>query len=336
MDSAGNTHESTKEPTMLDLYNLMKECASKKDVDDIKKQIAAEHQETSSQIAEINKRVDNVASTNAQHSEIIEQLQASIESLKQDQLRNNICISGVPTDALESTNTAEIVIKIAKTLGVEITRQHFTSYPVANNKFIIVSMFNNRNKQLLINKIRVKRSLLVEEVFQTKSNSQIYLNDHLTIYFNRLYLLARQAKKEGKLASATSYGGKIRARKSLDDAPTIITTETQLKCLIDSDQSSTNHSAQCVDSSMEIIDNTPNKTAPNATSSAKKTEKKTRNNNKNNKNIQEKYPLGPPQRGRRTSSKHKNSDRFDTNRDISNKKQKLSNSPGNSNTAVAM
>lgn len=53
----------------------------------------------------------------------------------------------------------------------------------------------------------------------------------------KLYLIARNAKKDGKLSSASSYGGKIRARKTEDDIPTLITNEQQLLALIDSDVS---------------------------------------------------------------------------------------------------
>lgn len=77
----------------------------------------------------------------------------------------------------------------------------------------------------MLNKVRIKKSLMVEEVFESfKSNGQIYSNDHLTPYFSNLYLIACKAKKDGKIASASSYGGKIRARKTTDDAPIIITT----------------------------------------------------------------------------------------------------------------
>lgn len=130
------------------------------------------------------------------------------------------------------TNTNDIVIAIAKALGIELTQTQFTSYAVTNNKFVIAQFHNHKLKQTLINKIRVKKSLMAEEVFGSNSNSQIYLNDHLTPYYNKLYLLARNAKRDGKLASASSYGGKIRVRVSIDDAPTVIVCESQLNILI--------------------------------------------------------------------------------------------------------
>lgn len=116
-------------------------------------------------------------------------LEASIECLKQEQFKNNICVSGVPSAKLgENTNTNDIIIAIARALGIELTHTQFSSYAVTNNKFVIVHFFNHKHKQTLINKIRIKKSLMAEEVFGSSSNSQIYLNDHLTPYFNKLYL----------------------------------------------------------------------------------------------------------------------------------------------------
>lgn len=182
-------------------------------------------------------------------------------------------------------------------MGIEIARQNFASYPVAGNKFIIVNMYSIRNKQMILNKIRVKKSLMVEEVFKEKSNSQIYLNDHLTPYFNRLFLIARNAKKDGKLASASSYGGKIRARKSLDDAPIVITTEKQLQSLIDNDVSyvsdNSNNSVQLVDDNTVIHQSTPRPT----TNGANKPRKASTSTQKTN----EAHKAAP--RGRRVEAK---------------------------------
>lgn len=289
--------------------------ASKKDTDEIKANLAANREETSKKIEKVNERVDSVAISCAQNTETIELLQASIESLKQDQLRNNICISGVPSNMIENTSTSDIVINIAKTLGIEIGRQHFTSYPVAEKKFIIVNMYNFKNKQSLLNKIRVKRSLMVEEVFSAKSNSQIYLNDHLTPYFNRLFLIARTAKKDGKIASATSYGGKIRARKNINDAPTIITTENQLRRLIDDeDDSDNNISAQQV-SMMDTSHSTTKDTSPNTIN-----KKQSRRPKKTNNRNQYKPITAKP----RPDRKRTHTDKFDANREITNKKQRTS------------
>lgn len=240
----GNNNNDDKssnmaEPTIRDLFNMLQNCPSKNDLEAMKSEIVASNNETIAKVDDIARRTNIIEDTQQQHADKIEMLEISMEMLKQEQLKNNVCVSGIPPAMIKKeNNTAGLVIAIAKTLGFNINASQFTSYAVASNKFVIVHFYNMSHKQMLINKIRAKRSLMVEEVFQQgQSNSQIYLNDHLTPYFNNLYLIARNAKKEGKLASASSYGGKIRARRSVDDTPTLITSENQLLALIDCDVS---------------------------------------------------------------------------------------------------
>lgn len=316
--------KSNSEPTMRDLCNLIKECATKNCIDVLKTQMVTHTEETASKITKITERVDHIDSCSTQNAERIDQLEASIEILKQDQLRNNICISGIPSDTIDNIGTTDIVIAIAKTLGVEFARNNFTSYPVAGNKFIIVNMYNLRNKQSLLNKIRIKKSLMIEEVFKsTKSNSQVYLNDHLTPYFNRLFLIARKAKKDGLLASATSYGGKIRARKSIDEPPTVITTEKQLQALINTQDDNLNSSIRNV-STMEINSSTSNESN---TATPNKQQQKKKYKKKSPKDLRNKYPTKATQSQRPTGRgtyKRRAKEQYDVNRDIEQKKPRAS------------
>lgn len=238
-------------------------------------------------------------------------LEASIECLRQEQLKNNICVSGVPPTMIDGNNTADCIISIARALNIDITRTQFSSYAVANKKLIIAHFYNLRHKQSLHNKIRVKKSLMVEEVVNTKSNSQIYLNDHLTPYFNKLHFIARNAKKDGKLASASSYGGKIRARKLLDDAPTVITTESQLQALIDLSNSNDNgnysinsahHANNISNTSHSTSQNSYEDTSPNTANSdhVKNTNKNKRHTRNATKNTD--HRPGPKSTKRNNSS----------------------------------
>lgn len=293
-----STASNMTQPTNADIFNLLQTCATKNDMNLFTEQVNKFATETNNKFQAMEERIENVATTSTDHNDRIEWLEAAVEGLKQDQLKNNLCISGVPADLIKDNNTADAVIAIAKTLGIEIARQHFSSYAVANDKLIIVRVYNIKHKQSMMNKIRVKKSLMVEEVFKkTKSNSQIYLNDHLTPYFSNLYLMARNAKKEGKLASATSYGGKIRARKSSDEPPIIITTHKQLQAMIDyeydSDGDTDTDSVQLIGSDMETSQTTnqSNEDNPNNSNTGSNSTKRTtrskhteqRSNNTNDK-----------------------------------------------------
>lgn len=233
MNSSQNSKDNeanTQEPTMSDLFNMMKSC--KADTDNILGIIAAHTTETNTKIEKITEKVDAVSTVSLQHADKIESLESTVEILKQDQLKNNVCISGIPSSIIENGNVTNLVIQIANTLEVEFNNTHLSAYAIAN-KFVIASFFNIKHKQLMFAKMRAKRSLMVEEVFTTTSNSQIYLNDHLTPHFNKLFIMARNAKKDGKLTSVSSIGGKIRVRKCENDVPITITLESQLSTLID-------------------------------------------------------------------------------------------------------
>lgn len=221
-----------REPTLTDLYELLKMTASKKDMDEIKAEIRANNTETNEKIEKINERIDTTEAISTIQSAKIEMLETSIERIKQEHLKNNICISGIPSELIEDNNTAEIVIAIANVLGIEINEENFVSYSIAQKKFIIVKMHKGEHKQALLSTIRTKKSLMIEEVFETNSNNQIYLNDHLTPYSNRLYQLARTAKKEGKIATVSSAGGQIKVRKQIKDIPIIITSDNKLQQVI--------------------------------------------------------------------------------------------------------
>lgn len=223
---------SNEEVSLKDLFNAIKSCATKDDMSDIKNEIRASKMETNKKIEHINERIDTVASTSDSNANKIEILEAHIDNLKQDQLKNNICVSGVPCELIKDNNTNNIIIKIAKTLDIELTQLQFSSHTIANKKLIIVHMHDINTKTLLLNKIRAKKSLMVEEVFDVQSNSQIYLNEQLIPLFSRIFQLARKAKKDNLLASVSSNGGRIRIRKNTDDSPITITSEKQLNSLI--------------------------------------------------------------------------------------------------------
>lgn len=267
--STDSATESVPASTIAELIALCKQTAKKEDMEEIKTQIKEYKEETDKKMNSMKKEIKIVSSSNTRNAERIDCLQATIETLKQDQLQNNLCISGVPIEIVNKLDTATIISNIASALGITIDKSQSSSYAVANKKFVIVKFFNLKYKQMLISKMRSKKSLMVEEVFKTKSNSQIYLNDHLTQYFNKLYLTARTAKKEGKLVSATSYNGKIRVRKNSNDVPILITSESQLLEIIEMEISNdlSNDSVQLVSDDMNISSSTTATTSKDTSTS---------------------------------------------------------------------
>lgn len=102
---------------------------------------------------------------------------------------------------------------------------------------------------------------MVEEVFgAARSNSQIYINEHLTKYYNKLFLMARTAVKQNKLESATTSGGKIRVRIAKGDVPIMISNENQLQSIIGLDEeASTANGEQSQPGPSDITNRRPNR-----------------------------------------------------------------------------
>lgn len=283
-----NTDANNKqELTLHDLAKLIQRNATKEDIDSIvTARINTYQQKTDKKIDEIQRQVETATDMGTENSNKIEELQSAVETLKQDQLRSNICISGVPAEQITDGNTSDIVMKIANALNVTLSKNQFTSHPVASKKFIIVHFHNHSYKQQLLIRVRAKKSLMVEEVFNTKSNSQIYLNDHLTPYFTKLHLIARNARKEGKFASVSSYGGKIRVRKNPNDAPIIIVSEKQIQTLVE---------IECADSSTDSIQCVDDANAAETSNKPKKPTQRA-HQKQNNKNIHQNRGRGNSER----------------------------------------
>lgn len=64
----------------------------------------------------------------------------------------------------------------------------------------------------------------------------------------------KRVQQKNILASASSYGGKIRARKRADDAPIVITSASQLQMLIDADNFSSDMSHAPINTSIGTVD----------------------------------------------------------------------------------
>lgn len=239
-----NNDQTTKtknaEPTIADLFSELQKLASKNDINHVSDEIKSFYAQSKDRFENIETKMSTIEQTHNEHNDAITELAVNVEQLKQDKLRNNIRISGIIPDW--DGDCKGLVMKIITKLNVQATVNDFTTYTTANNKFVIVSFYNYVHKASLLNKMRVKKSLMVEEIFPSaKSNSQLYFNDHLIPYFNELFITAFKAKKNGTLCSASSWGGRVRVRKSQSDPPIVINTMAQLEYILNADTSDQNN-----------------------------------------------------------------------------------------------
>lgn len=124
----------------------------------------------------------------------LEEIQLQLEQLKQDRLRNNLRLTGLPPIAFD--DPVETIMRIDSLLEIGLLPSDFSVYADRNKSSLIVSFGNYAHKRIVINQLQHRKSLLAEELFPAiSSNSNIYANDQLTPYFAKLFQAAWQAKK---------------------------------------------------------------------------------------------------------------------------------------------
>lgn len=165
----------------------------------------------------------------------LDDIRLQLELIKQDRLRNNLRLTGLPPAAYESP--VDTIMQIQSVLKMGLIVSDFTAYADRHKSSLIVSFSSYTLKRMFVNEMHRRKSLLVEEVFPSiSSNSNIYSNDQLTPYFAKLFQQAWQAKKDGLILSASSLGGRIKVKLTETSQTTLIETEHQLTELIGNKQ----------------------------------------------------------------------------------------------------
>lgn len=197
------------------------------DLDQKQSIIKDEFANTNSKIESVNKIISEIKSDVDGHGARISQLESyttadnhrfdaislQIEILKQDRLRNNLRLTGLPPVAFD--NTINTVMKIIDVLKLELLPSDFVAYSDRNQASIILTFDHQAHKRLFMSALRQRNELLVEEIFTSiRSNSKIYCIDQLTPYFASLFQKAWDAKKQKLIYSASSLGDRIKIRKT--------------------------------------------------------------------------------------------------------------------------
>lgn len=172
-------------------------------------------------------RIKAIENENITKANEIDTIKAELEILKQDRLRNNIRLTGLPPMGFDDPMAT--VLAIDRILNLGLLPTDISVYADRHKSSLIVSFASYSLKRSYMNALQQRRSLLVEEVFPSiQSQSNIYANDQLTPYFANLFQLAWKAKKDGKLFSASSLGGRIKVKRSENSSFAIIVMQKQL------------------------------------------------------------------------------------------------------------
>lgn len=188
-------------------------------------------------VTDHNSRITKLEGYAATDGRQIENISHQLELLKQDRLRNNLRLTGLPPLAFD--NIQDTIVKILNILKISLLPSDFVAYSDRNRTSIILSFGNYTHKRYFMDTLRKKDALLVEEVLQVESNARIFCNDQLTPYFASLFQTAWQAKKTNKIHAASSLGGRIRIRKTNTSEFILIQSPSQLDDIIESGHSDT-------------------------------------------------------------------------------------------------
>lgn len=117
------------------------------------------------ELAEHNTRIEKVESevkSNNNNGQI-EELQLQIELLKQDRLRNNIRITGLPPIAFNDPD--EAILRIDSILKADLVPSDYTFHTDRNKSSLIVSFTSQSLKRYVMEQMRNKQNLFVRDLW---------------------------------------------------------------------------------------------------------------------------------------------------------------------------
>lgn len=163
-----------------------------------------------------------------------------LEIMKQKQLKNNICIDGVPGSTNENIRSIFKAICFKLEINVHINSV-IAAYRTkgSNNRLgsIVVQLDNSGLKAAIMNKMKIRKSLLVEEINigLNNNNNQIFIFNHVTPYFSHLLYIGRQAIKNKQLSSCWLASNGVFVTLNENNNKVLINNEEQLVKLISRD-----------------------------------------------------------------------------------------------------
>lgn len=130
------------------------------------------------------------------------------ELTKQQQLKNNISIFGIPSN--ENEDVKSITLKTFEAFGCNFKDDDITSVYRSSSRSTktksnsIIVKFNDFDKKLEALNSKTKTPVVLNDVITCESqhqNTPIFLNNHVTPFFGRLLAAGRQATKEKRIHS---------------------------------------------------------------------------------------------------------------------------------------
>jgi hypothetical protein len=210
-DGAG----SSNDPTILDLYNLMKEQSQQL------QQLRQDNETLSTRLLAIDekltvsqKEIQNLKLENQGLKKNVSALQLDVVELKQEQLSNNLVISG--TGVIQEGKTPfDNLLKIVKDLDGDLESNDVSDvYHIRRRSGVqLVVKFNRaQHKVEMMEKMKTQRRDAQSSGAQFPLAS-VFFNDHLSPFYENLWYKCRVLKKKTTLKYAWTKMGKLYVKK---------------------------------------------------------------------------------------------------------------------------
>ncbi len=161
-------------------------------------------------------------------------LKLQLENLEQYSRRNNLIISGIPTN--QNENIREITKNLAKIWNVEIQNYDIVAahrlYSRTKIPDIIIK-FNNREKVVEMIK-KSKSNKINSDKLQLEPATPIFCSEHLTPYTKKILAYTKKLRQEGKIKYVWVKEGSVLIRVEEDMEAQKIKNEFELEKLIES------------------------------------------------------------------------------------------------------
>lgn len=204
------------------------------------------------EIAKTNeKKVKKVEMKLAGYEDNTEKLKFEIEQLKAKEFINDVTIAGI--ERREGERLEELFNKLCNLLQINTNDKDtiaiYRSKGSESQPGLIIVKFKVPNKKFEF--IAAKRragEMFAEQILHNvdsnkNNNKQIFLNHHITPYFNNILYKARQAKAAGKISTAWANSSGVFYKINEGDAPKRFQSATEIEDILGGNDEQRNENA---------------------------------------------------------------------------------------------
>jgi hypothetical protein len=223
-NNSGRNDTDDEEPTMKDLYDLLKTQERKMDSQDVKldnlgatcEKHCGDLQQLHNLVADNMKELNIVKADTARLKTSVNTINADLYELRQEMLVNNIVVSGSGVKLEKEKSPMENFKMITNLLNYDLKEGDVSDIFLIKRKAgpsLIVKLVSTTTKINLMDALRTQ-GMKAGTDGVPKELANIYFRDQLSFYYEHLYYKARILKKHAKLYRTWTKLGKLYIREA--------------------------------------------------------------------------------------------------------------------------